>query len=245
MDCVRRIRSSRRRASSSRRHCASIAGAEGRCLSTCLPAVAAACGTLLRACAPPASGVCPASIRRIRSDRTHGACGLACDAPAQPPVALSCPWERPPVYDRTPLPHAVHPAVVPTAFPTEIVGSGWASLLSPCPGGFCAPDPIIAHGWQSRSPELRGVRRDPGRRRCPVDLSAGHRRQPSLEAVHTAEYRTSVHRAPIRSRVSTRRRAAASAATSPPPPRLSSFRGAAAVPLVPLVSVFRVASSAR
>ena len=80
--------------------CASIAGVEGRCLSTCLPAVAARAATL------PQSGCavnerCMPCFDPTASDPNAptGACSLACDAPAQPPVLLTCPWTGPDVYN--------------------------------------------------------------------------------------------------------------------------------------------------
>jgi hypothetical protein len=125
--------------------CTSIAGVEGRCLSTCLPGVAARAATLPQSgCA--ANERCMPCFDPTASDPTAptGACSLACDAPVNDPVVLTCPWTGPSVFNP-----AVFAACSPSCggahcVPTELVPSDVQSLLAACSGGFCVPDPIIA-----------------------------------------------------------------------------------------------------
>jgi hypothetical protein len=128
--------------------CTSIAGSEGRCLSTCLPAVAGQ-EALLPQSTCAAGERCAPCYNPVAADpkAATGACGLGCDEPAQPPTVLACPWTGPPVIDPTTLPacdsggcpgaHCLPAAEVPTAVQSQ---------LSPCGGGtgFCTPDPIIS-----------------------------------------------------------------------------------------------------
>jgi hypothetical protein len=130
--------------------CVSIAGAEGRCLSTCLPSVAAEASLLPQAtCA--AGEVCVPCYDPVAADASAptGACSLACDKPTQPPTILTCPWTGPPVIDPTTLPacdnggcsgaHCLPAAEVPASVQAQ---------LTPCANntGFCAPDEIISTG---------------------------------------------------------------------------------------------------
>jgi hypothetical protein len=128
--------------------CTSIAGAEGRCTSTCLPAVAALASLLPQStCA--AGDKCAPCYNPVATDprAATGACTLGCDKPAQPPTILTCPWTGPPVLDPSALPacdnggcsgaHCLPAAEVPPAVQSQ---------LAPCAGGtgFCTPDPIIS-----------------------------------------------------------------------------------------------------
>jgi hypothetical protein len=128
--------------------CTSIAGAEGRCLSTCLPAVASQ-ETLLPQGTCATGERCVPCFNPVASDpkAPTGACSLGCDKPAQPPTVLTCPWTGPPVLDPTALPacdnggcsgaHCLPAAEVPAAVQSQ---------LAPCSGssGFCTPDSIIS-----------------------------------------------------------------------------------------------------
>jgi hypothetical protein len=125
--------------------CRSIAGVEGRCLSTCMPAVAARAATLPQdECA--ADERCMPCFDPTASDPNAptGACSLACDEPAEPPVVLSCPWTGPNVYNPSTFAACSPSCGGAHCLPTELVPSGSQSLLATCPGGFCVPDPIIA-----------------------------------------------------------------------------------------------------
>jgi hypothetical protein len=67
--------------------CVSTAGAEGRCLSTCLPSVAAAAQLLPTDGCPP-EHACVPCYDPFQGELT-GACNLACDpGPIEPPVTL-------------------------------------------------------------------------------------------------------------------------------------------------------------
>jgi hypothetical protein len=71
------------------RSCISTDGAEGRCLSTCIPAVAARAGVLPQSSCP-AGDKCMPCFDPTAPDPTvpTGACSLACDMPTQPPIVL-------------------------------------------------------------------------------------------------------------------------------------------------------------
>ena len=125
--------------------CVSIAGAEGRCVSTCLPWVAARAALLPKVgCA--AGTVCAPCFDPLATDPTTptGACSLGCDVPSQPPTTLTCPWSGPPVLDPTTLPtcgcNGAH------CLPAAGVPVGVQSMLNTCAGGFCTPDTIIKSG---------------------------------------------------------------------------------------------------
>jgi hypothetical protein len=159
--------------------CQSIAGAEGRCLSTCLPAVAAQATTL------PQSG-CAANERCMPCfdptaadpNAPTGACSLACDAPAEPPVILTCPWTGPSVYNPSAF-AACSPSC--HCLPTEIVPSEAQSLLAACPGGFCVPDPIIVTGGNFDPPSCVAFAGTTAAGRCLSICLPDIAAQPSLE----------------------------------------------------------------
>jgi hypothetical protein len=127
--------------------CTSLAGAEGRCMSTCLPEIASEASLLPQDVCPSGTVCAPCYNPASSTPKTPtGACGLACDKPSKPPVVLSCPWTGPPVLNPSNLPqcdnggcsgaHCLPAAEVPTSVQSQ---------LAPCNGGkgFCAPDNII------------------------------------------------------------------------------------------------------
>ena len=128
--------------------CASVAGAEGRCLSTCLPPIAAQ--TLLPRSTCGAGEKCVPCFDPLTGDGTTptGACTIAsCDAPADPPLQITCPWTGPPVIDPAILPSCAGGACTNAhCLPAQYVPPAQQSQLAHCSGGtsFCAPDPIIA-----------------------------------------------------------------------------------------------------
>jgi hypothetical protein len=128
--------------------CTSIAGAEGRCLSTCLPAIAAEADLLPQStCA--AGEKCAPCFNPTAPDPTAptGACTLGCDKPAQPPTVLTCPWNGPPVLDPTTLPACDNGGCSGAhCLPAAEVPASVQSQLAPCNGGagFCTPDEIIS-----------------------------------------------------------------------------------------------------
>jgi len=124
--------------------CTSIAGAEGRCLSTCLPDVAAQ--NLLPQSTCAANHRCVPCFDPTSGDPTAatGACSLACDMPHQPPVVLSCPWTGPAVIDPAKLPACDPVCDGARCLPGSYVPDDLADFLRPCTGGFCTPEPFIA-----------------------------------------------------------------------------------------------------
>jgi hypothetical protein len=132
--------------------CTSIAGAEGRCISTCLPSVSALASILPTAgCA--AGTVCAPCFNPTATDprAATGACSLACDKPTQPAVILTCPWPVAPAPN--PKPPVINPATLPTCgctgahcLPSAAVPAADQTQLNTCTGGFCTPDTIIATG---------------------------------------------------------------------------------------------------
>ena len=129
--------------------CTSIGGAEGRCLSMCLPFVEAQ-GALLPSGSCGADERCAPCYNPIAADPTAptGACTLACDAPSQPPVILSCPWEGPDVINPSALPSCAPACGGAHCAPKSLVPAGQQSLFASCDGGdgICAPDSIIRTG---------------------------------------------------------------------------------------------------
>ena len=127
--------------------CRSVAGAEGRCISTCLPSVAAQAAQLPQdSCA--AGQKCAPCFNPVGADPTAatGACTIACDAPKEPPLQISCPWTGPPLVDPT-----TFAACSPTCggahcVPTANVPVAQQALLAPCAGGYCTPDAFITTG---------------------------------------------------------------------------------------------------
>jgi hypothetical protein len=125
--------------------CTSVAGAEGRCLSSCLPSVASM-ASLLPQDVCDTGEKCAPCYNPTASDPTAptGACTLACDKPAQPPLILSCPWTGPNVVDPASFPACSPSCGGSHCVPSSLVSPSQQSLLAACPGGFCAPDAFIA-----------------------------------------------------------------------------------------------------
>jgi hypothetical protein len=125
--------------------CTSVAGSEGRCLSTCLPSIAQEASVLPQdVCA--AGEKCAPCFNPTASDPTAptGACSLACDKPAKPPTMLTCPYTGPNVVDPSSFPACSPACGGAHCVPASLVPAKQQSQLATCPGGFCAPDPIIA-----------------------------------------------------------------------------------------------------
>jgi hypothetical protein len=127
--------------------CTSVAGAEGRCLSTCLPSVAAE-ATLLPRDVCDANEKCAPCFNPTASDPTAptGACSLACDKPAKPPTILSCPWTGPNVVEPGAFPACSPACAGAHCVPSSLVPASTQTLLATCDQGFCTPDPFVATG---------------------------------------------------------------------------------------------------
>jgi hypothetical protein len=132
--------------------CTSIAGAEGRCLSECLPDVAGQPLLPQSTCAP--GHRCVPCFDPTSSDPTAatGACSLSCDAPAQPPVVLSCPWDGPAVIDPAKLPACDPLCEGARCLPASYVPGDLADFLRGCTGGFCTPEPFIETAGNFKPP---------------------------------------------------------------------------------------------
>ena len=125
--------------------CTSVAGAEGRCLSTCLPAIAGQAALLpLDVCA--AGEKCAPCFNPVASDPTAptGACSLACDKPAKPPTLLTCPYTGPAIIDPSVFPACAPACAGSHCVPAALVPAADQSQLATCPGGFCAPDSVTS-----------------------------------------------------------------------------------------------------
>jgi hypothetical protein len=131
--------------------CTSIAGAEGRCLPTCLPAVAA----VLPQDVCAADERCMPCFNPSASDPTAptGACSFGGDMPSQPPVELTCPWSGPPVFDPTAFagcsPTCGGSHCVPTGLLSSLPVSPEACTATGGAAGECVPDAVITAGGQS------------------------------------------------------------------------------------------------
>lgn len=128
--------------------CVSIAGVEGRCTSTCLPAIQAQASLLPKAncatgevCAP-----CYNPLAGDDYDVPTGACNLTCDAPAQPATKLSCPYTGTAIVDPTTLPQCDPSCGGAHCLPADLVPAAQRDLLAPCSGGYCLPDSFIRTG---------------------------------------------------------------------------------------------------
>jgi hypothetical protein len=134
--------------------CTSIAGAEGRCLSTCLPAIAAQ-AELLPTSVCAANEKCAPCYNPTASDPNAptGACSLGCDKPAKPPTIISCPWNGPAVVDPSQLPLCDDSCAGAHCLPSSVVPPAEAGMLATCgsgaTAGYCAPDSIIVGGGES------------------------------------------------------------------------------------------------
>ncbi len=147
--------------------CTSIAGAEGRCLSTCLPPVAADAAVLPKdVCADGEK--CAPCYNPTAQDPTAatGACSLGCDKPAKPPVVLMCPWNGPPVVDPATFPDCAPACGGAHCVPAAMVPPAEQAQLAACPGGFCAPDPLIATAGNYVAPSCNAFAGTPAEGRC-------------------------------------------------------------------------------
>jgi len=110
-----------------------------------------------------------------------GACSLACDAPAQPPVLLTCPWTGPSVFTLTAFPACSPACGGAHCVPPELVPSEQQSLLAACPGGFCLPDPIIVAAGNIDPPNCVAFAGTTATGRCLSTCLPAVAAQPSLE----------------------------------------------------------------
>jgi hypothetical protein len=138
--------------------CVSVAGSEGRCLSTCIPLVAEKANLLPRATCGE-NERCAPCFDPTSADPTapSGACGVACDKPQAPPAILECPYKGEALVDPK-----VFPACAPACdgahcVPTELVPVSQQAQLAKCPGGFCTPDALASSGGKAIPPSCTSV----------------------------------------------------------------------------------------
>ncbi len=146
--------------------CTSIAGAEGRCLSTCLPAIGSEASLLPQdVCASDER--CAPCFNPLASDPTAptGACSLACDKPAKPPTVLTCPYTGAPIVDPSVFPACSPACSGAHCVPSSLVPAADQSQLASCNGGtgFCAPDSITSTGGLGVAPTCTSIAGAEGR----------------------------------------------------------------------------------
>jgi hypothetical protein len=144
--------------------CTSVAGAEGRCLSTCLPEIASEADVLPQStCA--AGSLCAPCYDPVAADpmTPTGACSLACDKPAKPPTIITCPYTGPPIIDPSKFPACSPSCNGAHCVPSSLVPMADQSQLATCPGGFCAPDSITQSGGEAVPPTCVSVAGSEGR----------------------------------------------------------------------------------
>jgi hypothetical protein len=144
--------------------CTSVAGSEGRCLSTCLPEIAAEADVLPQSSCPSGQ-LCAPCYDPVAANPTAptGACSLACDHPAKPPTVITCPYTGPPIIDPSTFPACSPACNGAHCVPAALVPMADQSQLAACPGGFCAPDSITQTAGEGVPPTCVSVAGSEGR----------------------------------------------------------------------------------
>lgn len=127
--------------------CKSTAGAEGRCVSTCLPQIAAQKDMLPQSTCAANERCAPCfNPTGVNPKLSTGACDTACDKPKEAPLVLTCPWKGPPVVDPSKLPACAPACGGAHCVPFYAVPAAQQASLSVCPGGYCVPDTVSSTG---------------------------------------------------------------------------------------------------
>jgi hypothetical protein len=144
--------------------CVSIGGAEGRCLSTCLPEIASESEVLPQASCGTGT-LCAPCFNPVAADASAptGACSIACDAPKDPPLILKCPYDGPSLVDPSTFPACAPACGGAHCVPSALIPAGEQSQLAACPGGFCAPDSLTESGGEGVPPTCVSVAGSEGR----------------------------------------------------------------------------------
>jgi hypothetical protein len=144
--------------------CTSVAGSEGRCLSTCIPLVASKADLLPKAGCKDDERCAPC-FDPTAADPTAptGACNVACDKPKGPPTVLHCPYDGTPVVDPNVFAPCAPACGAAHCVPKQLVPVGQQSQLAACPGGFCTPDSLSASGGNAVPPSCTSVGGSEGR----------------------------------------------------------------------------------
>ncbi|MDB4940846.1 MAG: Tryptophan synthase alpha chain [Labilithrix sp.] len=135
--------------------CASLNGAAGVCLSTCVPQVAENADVLPQAscaagerCAPcvnPNDGTVTGACAIGEADTCAPDGGVGGDG-AAPAPDLTCPHVGAPVLDPGTLPACGGAASGAHCLPAHLTPADLTAKLASCTGGFCVPDKLIAAG---------------------------------------------------------------------------------------------------
>jgi hypothetical protein len=125
--------------------CESAGGAEGRCLSACLPDVAEQAALLPQSTCLDGD-LCVPCYDPFTQEET-GVCSFTCDpGPTEPPLVLECPHVGPPLVDPATLPECEPACGGAHCMDGTLVPMDLQDDLDMCPGGFCVPDPLIETG---------------------------------------------------------------------------------------------------
>ena len=132
--------------------CTSLGGADGVCISLCVPQVSLNKDVL-------SQGTCAADERCTpcvdpQSQKPTGACAIGtqvsrgpCPATpvpdAAPPAPIACPYVGPPLVDPKPLPECGGAGSGAHCLPGHLVSPELVSKVAACTGGYCVPDKLI------------------------------------------------------------------------------------------------------
>jgi hypothetical protein len=123
--------------------CRTPDGSEGRCMSTCLPDIAAQDYGMWQMDCPPGEVCAPCYNPQTCEDSR--ACSTApCDAPEEKCKGLACPYEGAPVVDVTKLEECACKGTY--CAPEALVAEDLRAQLDSCNGGYCVPERILEHG---------------------------------------------------------------------------------------------------
>jgi hypothetical protein len=127
--------------------CTSLAGVEGRCVSTCLPSIAGKADVLPQSTCDAGERCAPCFDPTAENPKlSTGACDTACDKPTKAATVLTCPWDGPPVIDPSKLPACSPACGGAHCVPFYAVPEAQQASLAVCPGGYCLPDSMIKTG---------------------------------------------------------------------------------------------------
>ena len=160
--------------------CKSIAGVEGRCLSTCLPAIADQASLLPKDSCADGEKCAPCyNPTAANPNMPTGACSTGCDQPKGPPMGITCPYTGPPIVDTSVFPQCSPACGGAHCVPATLVSGAQSALLAKCTGadgkdGFCAPDSVVQSAGQGVPKSCTSVAGAEGRclSTCLPDIAA-------------------------------------------------------------------------
>lgn len=144
--------------------CVSAAGAEGRCLSECIPLVAEKAAALPRATCGEHERCAPC-FDPTAADPTAptGACAIACDQPKAPPTVLKCPYTGADLVDPKVFDECEPKCGGAHCVPEALVPVSQQAQLARCTGGFCTPDSLAKSGGNALPKTCKSVGDSEGR----------------------------------------------------------------------------------